>query len=236
MGSIFRVAGAIAFILSCLSWRVAETHADPSISVPGLALRVAPIVDVGSSVRFTLVARSWPGAASASIRFVSPHHGFTGNVPWDNRCRCFTVAVHLGKVIHPLEPAHAWATLRFKAGVANAAAGFQIRGLAPGGRQFAPGGSPYLQVWVADPQPRHAEVQHYCAWVHAADDFGIAGLGVRIVVHLSPKPMTLSAGKTNVNGIACAHRSIDGAPAGAAVSVDIYAGSLHGRTRFTPRS
>jgi hypothetical protein len=187
-------------------------------------------------VRFTLSATAWPGPATATIRFVSPHHGFTGNLPWDNTCRCFTVAIRLGKTVHPLEAAHAWASVRFKTGIASAAAAFQIRGMAPGGRQFSPGGIPYLQVWVGDPQPRHAEEEHYCAWVHAADDFGIAGLNVRIVVHLAPKSMTLSAGKTNVNGIACAHRTIDGAAAGTSVPVDIYAGRLHGRTRFTPRS
>ncbi len=237
MGVVFRVAAALglAFFSAGVVWNA--VRAEPSsVNVPGLALHVAPIVDVGASPTFSLTARSWPGRATASIRFVSPHHGFTGSMLWDVRCRCFRLAVPLRKGVHPLELAHAYATARFSSGTASAFTAFQIRGLAPGGRRYAPGGKPILRSWVSDPAPRRGQEQHFCAWVHASDAFGMPGIRVRFVVHYSPKPQTLSGLKTDVNGVACAHRSIDSAPVGTVVRVDVYAGSLHTRTQFRPRT
>lgn len=236
MSAVFRLTAFLGLASIWLAAGPNAARAEPLVSVPGLTLSVAPIVDVGSYATFTFSARSWPGPTKASIRFVSPNHGFTGDMLWDVTCHCFRLAVFVGKQIHPLETAHAFATARFASGTASAAATFQIRGLSPNGHTYAPGGSPILRGWVSDPNPRRGQIQRYCAWVHAADAFGIAGVGVRVIVRYKGKPQTLTPGKTDVNGAVCAQHTIDGAAAGVAVPVDIYAGSLHTRTRFTPRT
>ena len=236
MSVLFRLT---AFLGLGSVWLAASSNvarSEPLVTVPGLTLSVAPIVDVGSYATFSFSARSWPGPATAALRFVSPNHGFTGSMLWDVRCRCFRVAVFVAKQLHALETAHAFATARFASGTASAAATFQIRGLAPGGHTYASGGNPILRGWVSDPNPRRGQNQRYCAWVHASDAFGIAGVPVRFVVRYHGKPQTLTPGKTDTNGVACAARTIDGAAAGVAVAVDVYAGSLHARAHFTPRS
>lgn len=204
-------------------------------AVPGLALRVAPIVDVGTRPTFSLYARSWPSSGRATLRYLSPNHGFTGSMLWDVTCRCFRLAVALGRRVHPLERAHAWATVRFAHGTATATATFAIRGLAPDRRRYAPGGTPHLNSWVGDPRPAQGMTQHFCAWLHATDAYGFSGVRVRFVVGYLPTPQQLAA-QTNANGLACARGAVSSGQVGVVVKVNVYAGKLHGVATFTPRA
>lgn len=211
--------------------------ASPAPRVPGLKLTVSPpILDVGARGTFTVSASSWPGPASVSLRFTSPHHGFSGSMLWDVACKCFRLQVSLVKQVHPLERASATAYVRVGKMTVPASTGFFIRGLAPGGRTYAPGGAPILSGWVSDPSPSPGEYEHYCAWVRAADSLGIPGVRVRIDVHFKGGVQHLNGGKTSTVGTACVHRSIGKPPPKVKVPVDIYAGSQHVRTSFTPRA
>jgi hypothetical protein len=194
-----------------------------------------PEVDVGSDVIFTLTAHSWPAPASVQLSFVSAHHGFTGAMQWDGGCACFRLAVTLARRIHQLELATGTATVRSGGKKEVARATFLIRGLASNGRGFAPGGPPQLTSWVSDPNPFQGEYEHYCAWVRTADGLGVSGVKVRFVVHFESGTKTWVAGSTGSTGILCLHRSIGKARVGRQVTVDVYAGSLHDQTHFTPR-
>jgi hypothetical protein len=236
MATAVRAAGVLILLFGALiaiparAWGNGRTH----VPVPVLKLTVAPIVDVGTWATFRLTTRSWPRPATASLHFLSSHHGFTGTMRWMETCRCFQPSLPIGKHIHPLERAQAWAMARSDAGIARASTSFLIRGLAPSGRDYSPGGPPFLSAWVGDPRPSRKMLQHFCAWVHASDGFGLRGVSVRFVVRYGPglEQFTL---RTNADGVACSHRSIDSAPAGIRVPVDIYAGHLHAATEFTPR-
>lgn len=202
-----------------------------------LQLAASPTyVDVGDAVTLTLSARSWGGRVAVTISFVSPHHGFSGPMAWVGRCACFRVAVALARRVHPLETARAKATVKFGKSTASAGTTFLIRGLAPNGRDYAPGGPVSLSTWVGDPAPVPGEYEHYCAWVKTPDGIGVAGYRVSFVVHFANKSSRWYAGSTGTSGILCSHRSIGNAQVGLPVSVDVYANNLRGHTGFTPRS
>jgi hypothetical protein len=170
-----------------------------------------------------------------TLSFVSPHHGFTGQMVWEGQCNCFKLAVSLARRVHPLEQARAKATVVTRSRRSFAFATFTIRGLAPNGRGYAPGGKPSLVGWVSDPNPTAKESEHYCAWVTTADGLGVSGLPVRFVVHYSGRAREWNAGATPSSGIVCVHKQLTGAKAGVKVKVDIYAGTLHTSTAFVTR-
>ena len=210
--------------------------AQAATSPRGLRLTVSsPIVDVGGDAFFTFSATSWPAAATVTLTFLAPHHGFTGQMKWQGSCSCFRLGVHLANRVHSLEGAHATAIVKFSAAVVRTFAFFQIRGLAPNGHDFAPGGAPILTAWVSDWHPFPGEYQHYCAWVHTVDDLGVPLVPVQFVVHFKSGTRTLKAGPTKSSGVACSHTSIGKAPVGITVRVDVYAGRMTAHTTFTPQ-
>lgn len=211
--------------------------APPAAGFVGLQLKSSTsIVDVGEAVQFTLTAKSWPGRTRASLSFVSPHHGFSGTMQWDGRCGCFRIAVALARRIHALENARATATVHAGALTGLASTTFQIRGLAPNGSDYAPGGTPSLQAWVADPNPVRNEFQHYCAWVKTVDGLGVRGVPITFVVHYASRTQKWYAGLSGTTGLVCSHKSIGNAKLGAQVVVDVYGGRMHTQARFTPRA
>lgn len=203
---------------------------------PGLRLAATPgLVDVGTYVTFSLTATSWPAAATATLTFVSPHHGFTGRMVWEPACSCFRISVDLARRIHPLENAKATAIVRYRGATFTTAAAFMVRGLARNGRDFAPGGTAHLTAWVSDPAPFQGEYEHFCGWVRTADGLGVAGYPVSFVAHFTDRTLSWVGGVTTTTGIVCSHKPIGKPAPGKAVIVDVYAGSLHYRTSFTPR-
>lgn len=233
MNRLLCVAAMVAAAVTAAS---PSTRASAATSrPPGLQVSAVPsIADVGDDVILTLKARSWPAAASASVSFVSAHHGFRGAMQWEGSCSCFQIAVSLARRVHPLEPARATATVNYGGRSYSTVSWFQIRGLAANGRDFSPGGTPYLSGWVSDPQPFQNQFQHYCAWVRTADGLGIAGLPVTFAAHFQHSTQSWHAGKTHSNGLLCSNKSVGSATPGVPVPVDIYAGSMHVRTTFTP--
>ena len=209
----------------------------PASAPVNLRLRARPgLVDIGSDVTFILTASSWPGPSTASLTFVSPHHGFQGPMTWQPQCGCFEVAVHLAPHIHPIEQARVTATVKYGRSSFVARAAFSIRGLAPGGRTLAPGGKPRLRVWVSDPTPLPQETEHFCAWVYTADGLGVSGVKVRFQVHYPDGTRSWNAGSTPASGLLCSQRTIGNVQPGRTVRVDTIAGSLRSSTSFTPRS
>lgn len=216
--------------------RVAQAKAPNASLPPGLHLTPSPsLVDVGDAVSFTLQAQSWPAPAGVVLSLVSPHHGFTGGMVWDGHCPCFRLGVVLAKRVHPIEKGIATATVRSGGSVGVVRTTFFIRGLAPNGRDYSPGGTPTLKGWVSDPSPSKNEVESFCGWVKAADGVGFPGYQVSFVVHYSNRTQSWHAGPTNNVGIRCSHKSIGNAKTGVRVSVDVYANSLRTHTSFTPR-
>lgn len=204
-------------------------------TLPGLTLSASPgLVDVGDQVQFTLRARQWPKFASVTIGFLSPHHGFSGKMPYRAACACFQTSVILARRVHPLETARAVAKVSYDHTMAPIATGFQIRGLAKNGRDFSPGGAVYLSGWVSDAQPLPQEKQHFCAWVKTADLLGVPGYPVTFVAHYQKHTETFRAGPTDRRGVACSQRSIGNAAPGKRVFVDIYAAGKHVVATFTP--
>lgn len=215
----------------------ATGHAAGPPAPTGLTFEVSPtVVDVGSQVQFSLRALSWPAHASATVSFVSPHHGFSGKMRWAPACNCFQVSVALARRIHPLEQARATARLTIGKTARTLGARFQIRGLSRNGRDFAPGGAVYLSGWVSDTQPVRQEFEHYCAWTKTADGLGVTGYTVKFVAHFNQRTDTWSAKVTSKNGVACIQRSIGNAKLGYRVTVDIYAAGQHVTASFTPRA
>ena len=206
---------------------------------PNLTLSASPqLVDVGQDEVFTLTASSWPASASATLSFVSPHHGFTGQMVWEPQCGCFEIAVHLAARVHPFEQATATATVRYARQRQAFAthAGFSIRGLAPGGKTLAPGGTPGLRAWVTDPSPPAGQQEDFCAWVTTPDGLGVAGLKVQFVVHFPGKTVRLSPGKTPTSGLICSHRAVPSNAAGHVVRVDVTVANLKSNTTLKVRS
>jgi hypothetical protein len=111
-----------------------------------------------------------------------------------------------------------------------------VRGLAPNGVNFAPGGTPSLQAWVTDPAPNVNESEHYCAWVTTPDGIGVTGLRVHFVLHVSGKQRSYDSGSTDSTGLSCLQRSLTGVRANQIVTVDAFAGALHAATTFTIHS
>ncbi|MBV9282425.1 MAG: hypothetical protein JOZ41_20280 [Chloroflexi bacterium] len=219
-------------ILSLGTW-VALARAAPP---PPLRFTASPaLVDVGEAVTLTVSATAWPAPASVTVSFVSPHHGFSSPMPWDRSCACFRLAVSLARRIHPIERALAKALVRIGRVSTILQATFSIRGLAPNGRDYAPGGTPTLTAWVSDPNPNQNEWEHFCAWVKTSDGLGVSGFRITFVVHYRSRSQQWVAGTTGTTGILCTHRPIGHVPA-APVPVDVYANSLHVRTTFTPRA
>lgn len=203
----------------------------------GLSLAASPqLVDVGEDVTFTLSATSWQGPSQASLSFVSPHHGFTGTMIWENSCGCFRIAVALARRIHSLEGAKATATVHTGKNLAHAFTSFTIRGLARNGRDYAPGGAVYLSGWVSDPRPAPGEYEHFCGWAKTVDGLGVTGLNVRFVAHYPDKDRTWNAGVTGPSGVVCSQRAIGKPAPGLPVRVDVFAGTLRAATSFTPRA
>ncbi|HEX8918864.1 MAG TPA: hypothetical protein VF898_10195 [Chloroflexota bacterium] len=204
---------------------------------PGLALSASPsLVDVGDAVTFTLTARAWTGNAGAVLSFVSPHHGFTGNMTWVPQCSCFSIAVALAKRIHTIELAQATATVHFPGGSSKVYTRFQIRGLASNGKSLAPGGTPGLTAWVSDPSPSPKEYEHFCGWVKTPDGIGVRGYRISFVAHYGQKTQQWVAGTTDTTGILCSQRSIGTPTPGLTVRVDVYANNLRAHVQFVPRS
>lgn len=226
------VALGSGFIASGATFAAPQAASLPS----GLRLTASPgVVDVGGNELFTLTARNWPAPAHVTLSFLSRHHGFTGPMDWNGSCSCFQLAVSLARRVHQLELAKASATVHVGKSSETASATFLIRGLAANGRGFAPGGPPELSVWVSDPSPSQGEYEHYCGWVKTADGLGVSGVHVRFVAHFPSGARSWVGGTTGATGVVCSHKSIGKSPAGKTVRVDIYAGSLHSSTSFTPR-
>jgi len=215
------------------------THAGnlASAGLVGLHLEASPhYVDVNSNIIFRLPSPRWPGSTTVSLSFLSPHHGFTGTMTWEGQCSCFVVGIRLAARIHPLEQGRAVATATYGQSVVKVATTFMIRGLAPGGKTFAPGGPESLETWVSDPEPFSRQYEHYCAWITTPDGRGVAGVTVRFQVHFADRARTYDAGRTAQTGVACSHQPIGSPMAGHTVTVDVYAGQLRATTSFTPRA
>lgn len=242
---MFARASSVLLAAALSSLLALVTYAGPSIAATrpqhmalpsGLQLSAQPAeVDVGGNVLFTMTARQWPAPAGVLLTFVSPHHSFTGQMPWDGSCSCFRLTVTLAKRAHQLEPAKVTATVRAGKSSESAGATFLIRGLAANGHGFAAGGPPQLTGWVTDPNPVPNENEHYCAWVRTPDGLGVSGMKVRFAVHFQAGTRSWTVGPTGASGIICLHRSIGQIELGQQVPVDIYAGALHAQTSFTPR-
>jgi hypothetical protein len=245
-----RAAFVIALLFSCgssivpagaagVSPGINRVGASPAFVAPppGLRLAVAPrIVDVGGAVTFTVSAKSWAPATSVSLSFTSPHHGFLGHMVWGGSCGCFELAVSLSRRIHPLETARAIITVHIHGATFSRSSSFMIRGLAPNGRDFAPGGRTYLSTWVSQPDVAPADTQHFCVWAHTLDNLGVPGLPVRFVVHYPGKAQQWSAGRTARSGVVCSSKVVPSLPAGQLVRVDVHVNSLSAGTSFTVQS
>lgn len=216
-------------------------HAPRTAAIPappaaiGAQLSATPsITDVGDQVTLTLTATRFTPRSSVAVRFLSPHHGFSGPMPWDPRCNCFRLAVFLAKRSHALEPARVSAVIKAGKGVTTVYTSFQIRGLTPDGRAYVQGGTPIFSAWVGDPTPVATEFQHYCVWARTSDALGVSGLTVKLSVHFAQHTENWTAGVTGPSGVLCVRRSIGHPLVGKAVRVDAYAGNLHAQTSFTP--
>jgi hypothetical protein len=192
------------------------------------------LIDVGDQVTLTLTATHFTPRSSVSARFLSPHHGFSGSMPWDPRCNCFRLSVALAKRSHPLELSRASAVITAGKTSTTVYTTFQIRGLTPNGRAYSPGGTPIFSTWVGDPSPTAMELQHYCVWARTVDALGVPGLTVKLSVHFRQHTENWTAGVTGASGVLCARRSIGHPQVGFTVRVDAYAGALHAQTSFTP--
>lgn len=209
----------------------------PPPPTPGLTFTAVPaIVDVGDTVTLTVAATRWPAPVSVKASFLSPHHGFTGQLPWRPSCGCFQVTVGLARRIHPLEQAKAVARITIGKSTVVRATTFSIRGLAANGKDFSPGGPVTFQAWVADPAPTPGERQHFCGWVKTPDGLGIPGYRIKWVVHYQRKVQRFTSGTTGRSGVACTLKSVGNAPAGVRVDADAYTASFHVRASFTPRA
>ncbi len=216
---------------------LAAVRATSSPTTKGASLSESPqLVDVGQQVTFTLHAVQFIPNSKVAIRFLSPHHGYAGPMPWDVQCGCFRLAVSLAKRIHPLETARASAVITAGGSSTTVYSTFQIRGLAPGGRAYAVGGTPILTTWVGDPTPVATEFQHYCVWARTSDALGIPNLKVRLSVHFAQHTENWTAGTTGASGVLCVRRSIGHPAVGVPVHVVAYAGALQAETTFTPHS
>lgn len=221
--------------LSIISSRRSVAPVPPS--TVGARLTATPsLTDVGDQVTLTLTATHFTPHSSVIVRFLSPHHGFSGSMPWDPRCNCFRLAIFLAKRVHPLELSRASAVITAGKASTTAYTTFQIRGLTPSGQAYVPGGAATFSVWVGDPAPVATEFQHYCVWARTADALGISGLTVKFTVRFQQHTETWRAGVTGASGVLCARRSIGHPLPGFNVYVDAYAGNLHAQTNFTPRA
>jgi hypothetical protein len=208
----------------------------PPPAAVGARLTATPsLADVGDQVTLTLTAAHFTPHSSVVVRFLSPHHGFSGSMPWDPRCNCFRLAVFLAKRSHALELSRASAVIRAGKGSTTVNTTFQIRGLTPNGLAYVPGGTPIFSAWVGDPSPEATEFQHYCVWARTADALGVSGLTIKFSVHFKQHTENWTAGVTGASGVLCARRSIGHPAVGVTVHVDAYAGGLHAQTSFTPR-
>jgi hypothetical protein len=155
---------------------------------------------------------------------------------WVNTCACFRLAVYVARRVHPLETATAKAIVKTKAGIAVTSQTFQIRGLAPNGKDFSPGGTPALSAWVSLPRPADGDEQHYCAWLKTVDNLGVPGIRVKFVVHFLEGNQQWTSAPTGPSGIVCTQRSVGNAVPDYKVPVDVYAAGQHVRVSFTPRA
>jgi hypothetical protein len=211
--------------------------APPRATAPAsLGLITSPsIVDVGSAVALTVSAKHFPTGTTVTVKFLSPHHGFTGKMSWTPQCSCFKLDVFLAKRTHGLEMAKATAVVTAGNQTFVRTNHFQIRGLAPDGKHYAPGGTPYLAAWISNPQPLQNESEHFCAWTRALDAFPIAGVPVTFVVNYQSRKSKWFAGFTGANGTKCSSKNIFHAKVGYTVRVGVYAGKLYKQMTFTPR-
>ena len=97
----FLITGLLLFSVTLAARGAAAAMPQAVGAPPNLTLSASPqLVDVGQDEVFTLTASSWPAAASVTLSFVSPHHGFTGLMAWEPQCGCFEIAVHLAEGSH----------------------------------------------------------------------------------------------------------------------------------------
>lgn len=226
----------LLFALSLLPHPAAAAPAPP----PGLHLLAPPMVDVGDIVLLSLAATRWPEPASAAVTFLSPHHGFAGRMIWDPLCSCFRISVQLALRKHSEETARAVATVTVGTRRYTATTFFRIRGLAPSGKTLSPDGPAFLTAWPADSRPTISHGVQLCAWVRTADSRGIPNVRVVFTPHFpdgSSPHWTTSP--TRSTGVTCTHHTLTvgegGIAGGAVVPVDVRAGTLKTRTRFTLR-
>jgi hypothetical protein len=232
-----RVVAAIVLPLALGFSILGSSLAAPVVAPQGLSLTAGPpIVDVGGDVGLKVTATRWTGPASVSVTFLSPHHGFSGKMVFASQCNCFRLNVFLAKRSHALETARVTARVTVRKQTFVLRNAFEVRGLTANGKTFSPGGTPHLAGWVSDPQPVQNEFVHFCAWTQASDAFPIHGVPVTFVVHYQKRTQKWFAGLTGSNGVLCSSKDIYHAKIGFAAAVDIYAGRLHERTSFTPRT
>lgn len=233
---------ALALLFLCtaaypVAIRQAETATAATFSAPPQYVKLTvepPLVDVGDAINFTLSARSWGSSVRVTISFLSAHHGFTGSMQWVPGCGCFRTAVALARRIHGIEQAKVRALVSYQGGQVVLNSNFSVRGLAPNGKDYAPGGTPFLTAWVSDSSPTAHEYQHFCAWVKTPDGLGVVNVPIRWSVHYRDHTENWNGGRTGANGLRCSSRSVSAGQKGFAVTADAYAGALHVRTYFTP--
>ncbi|MGH2441585.1 MAG: hypothetical protein ACRDFX_00265 [Chloroflexota bacterium] len=194
------------------------------------------LIDVGKQVDFFLRAKFWPSSASVQLSFLSAHHGFSGNMPWRPACTCFELGILLARREHPLEAGHAIARVTVNHHVYIARTGFQIRGLAPGGKAYSPGGRVFLSGWVSDQQPVSGEREHYCGWIKTQDALGVTGYIIKYVLRYQHRKIAWYKRITSSTGIACSQRAVKSIRAGTRVYVDFYSAGQHASTSFVPRT
>ena len=236
-GIRMRIWTAVLVSLAALTTQAVPGRAAALSRPQGIDLTASPaLVDVGQQIVFTLTAKKWHGPVSVSLSFLSPHHGFTGTMPYRASCNCFVLGVILARRIHGLETGKAVAHVRQNGQTYPTARKFSIRGLAPNGKDFAPGGRVFFSTWVSDPHPSPHEYEHFCGWTKTQDGLGVAGNNIKFVAHFPKGKRVYTSGPTGSNGVACTSKNIGNLKAGSSIKVDASTGKMHATASFTSQS